>query len=95
MANEILSLIISNFISTFYGQDIQLKVLHFLKQNPSSIPFIRMGQIALFIKNAIFLELFSIIFGESTLMTQTLLIPLIQIRFPIKTENPLLDVYSL
>jgi hypothetical protein len=31
-------------------QDIQLKVLHFLKQNPSSIPFIRMGQIALFIK---------------------------------------------
>ena len=63
--------IISNFISTFYEQDIQLKVLHFLKQNPSSIPFIRMGQIALFIKNAIFLELFSVIFGESTLMTQT------------------------
>ena len=32
----------------FYGQDIQLDVLHFLNQTPSEIPFIRMGQIALF-----------------------------------------------
>ena len=43
-------LLFPTFLAPFYGQDIQLKVLHFLKQNPSSIPFIRMGQIALFIK---------------------------------------------
>ena len=43
-------LLFPTLLASFYGQDIQLKVLHFLKQNPSSIPFIRMGQIALFIK---------------------------------------------
>lgn len=43
-------LLFPTLLAPFYGQDIQLKVLHFLKQNPSSIPFIRMGQIALFIK---------------------------------------------
>ena len=32
----------------FYGQDIQLRVLHFLNQKPSDIPFIRMGQISLY-----------------------------------------------
>lgn len=34
--------------SPFYGQNIQLEVLNFLKQKPSDIPFIRMGQIAMF-----------------------------------------------
>lgn len=35
-------LLFPTLLAPFYGQDIQLKVLHFLKQNPSSIPFIRM-----------------------------------------------------
>ena len=48
-------------LAPFYGQDIQLKVLHFLKQNPSSIPFIRMGQIALFIKKC---NIPGIVFGH-------------------------------
>lgn len=34
----------------FYGQDIQLRVLHFLNQKPSDIPFIRMGQISLYVR---------------------------------------------
>lgn len=41
-------LLFPTLLAPFYGQDIQLKVLHFLKQNPSSIPFIRMGQ---YVKN--------------------------------------------
>ena len=45
MANEILSLIISNFISTFLRTGYPTESFAF-----SSIPFIRMGQIALFIK---------------------------------------------
>ena len=32
----------------FYGQDIQLRVLHFLNQKPSDIPLFRMGQISLY-----------------------------------------------
>ena len=35
--------------------------MHFLKQNPSSIPFIRMGQIALFIKKC---NIPGIVFGH-------------------------------
>ena len=45
----------------FYGQDIQLDVLHFLNQTPSEIPFIRMGQIALFSKKC---NLPGIVFGH-------------------------------
>lgn len=45
----------------FYGQDIQLDVLHFLNQTPSEIPFIRMGQIALFSKKC---NIPSIVFGH-------------------------------
>ena len=45
----------------FYGQDIQLDVLHFLNQTPSEIPFIRMGQIALFSKKC---NISGIVFGH-------------------------------
>ena len=45
----------------FYGQDIQLDVLHFLNQTPSEIPFIRMGQIALFSKKC---NIPGIVFGH-------------------------------
>ena len=45
----------------FYGQDIQLDVLHFLNQTPREIPFIRMGQIALFSKKC---NIPGIVFGH-------------------------------
>lgn len=45
----------------FYGQDIQLDVLHFLNQTPSEIPFIRMGQITLFSKKC---NIPGIVFGH-------------------------------
>ena len=45
----------------FYGQDIQLDVLHFLNQTQSEIPFIRMGQIALFSKKC---NIPGIVFGH-------------------------------
>ena len=45
----------------FYGLDIQLDVLHFLNQTPSEIPFIRMGQIALFSKKC---NIPGIVFGH-------------------------------
>lgn len=45
----------------FYGQDIQLQVLHFIKGSPSDIPFIRMGQIALFVKQC---HISSVVFGQ-------------------------------
>ena len=45
----------------FYVQDIQLDVLHFLNQTPSEIPFIRMGQIALFSKKC---NIPGIVFGH-------------------------------
>ena len=45
----------------FYGQDIQLDVLHFLNQTPSESPFIRMGQIALFSKKC---NIPGIVFGH-------------------------------
>ena len=45
----------------FYGQDIQLDVLHFLNQTPSEIPFIRMRQIALFSKKC---NIPGIVFGH-------------------------------
>lgn len=43
-------LLFPTLLAPFYGQDIQLKVLHFLNQKPSDIPFIRMEQIALFVQ---------------------------------------------
>ena len=45
----------------FYGQEIQMDVLHFLNQTPSEIPFIRMGQIALFSKKC---NIPGIVFGH-------------------------------
>lgn len=48
-------------LSTFYGQDIQLQVLHFIKETPSDIPFIRMGQIALFARQC---HISSAVFGQ-------------------------------
>ena len=44
----------------FYGQNNQLDVLQFLKQKPSDIPFIRMGQIALFAKQC---NVSTVVFG--------------------------------
>lgn len=37
-------------LPTFYSKDFQIKVVQFLRQEPSSIPFVRMGQISLFIR---------------------------------------------
>ncbi len=48
-------------LSPFYGQDIQLQVLHFIKETPSDIPFIRMGQIALFARQC---HISSAVFGQ-------------------------------
>lgn len=54
-------MIFPTIFAPFYGQDIQLKVLHFLKQTPSDIPFIRMGQIALFTKQC---NISTVVFGH-------------------------------
>jgi hypothetical protein len=54
-------LLFPTLLAPFYGQDIQLKVLHFLNQKPSDIPFIRMGQIALFIQKC---NIPGIVFGH-------------------------------
>lgn len=37
-------------LPVFYGKNIQIEVLHFLKENPSTVPFIRMGQISIFVR---------------------------------------------
>lgn len=37
-------------LPVFYGKNIQIEVLRFLKQDPSTIPFVRMGQISMFIR---------------------------------------------
>lgn len=39
-----------DLLPVFYGKDIQIDVLRLIKQNPSPVPFVRMGQIAMFIK---------------------------------------------
>ena len=54
-------MLFSILFAPFYGQDIQLDVLHFLNQTPSEIPFIRMGQIALFSKKC---NIPGIVFGH-------------------------------
>ena len=45
----------------FYGQDHQINILRFLNQNPSDIPFIRMGQIALYVKKC---KIPGVVFGH-------------------------------
>lgn len=37
-------------LPVFYGKNIQIEVLRFLKQEPSVVPFVRMGQIAIFVR---------------------------------------------
>ena len=54
-------LLFPTLLAPFYGQDIQLKVLHFLNQKPSDIPFIRMGQIALFVQKC---NISGVVFGH-------------------------------
>lgn len=55
-----------SIFAPFYGQDNQLQVLHFLKQKPNDIPFIRMGQIALFARQCnIPAVVFGHIYGEN------------------------------
>lgn len=39
-----------DLLPVFYAKDIQIDVLRFIHQEPSSVPFVRMGQIALYIK---------------------------------------------
>lgn len=53
-------------LPVFYGKDVQIAVLRFLKQQPSSIPFVRMGQIAMYIKECgISSPVFQRIYGET------------------------------
>ena len=37
-------------LPVFYGKNIQIEVLRFLKENPSVVPFVRMGQISIFVR---------------------------------------------
>lgn len=37
-------------LPVFYGKNIQVEVLRFLKENPSVVPFVRMGQISIFVR---------------------------------------------
>jgi len=37
-------------LPVFYGKNIQIEVLRFLKQEPSVVPFVRMGQISIFVR---------------------------------------------
>lgn len=50
-----------DILPVFYGKDIQIEVLQFLRQDPSVIPFVRMGQIALFVKKC---NISSPVFGQ-------------------------------
>lgn len=53
-------------LPVFYGKDIQIDVLRFIRQQPSAIPFVRMGQISLFIKECgISSPVFGKIYGET------------------------------
>ena len=40
-----------DLLPVFYAKDIQIDVLRFIRQEPSSVPFVRMGQIAIYIKS--------------------------------------------
>ena len=62
MENEILSnAFFQHYLHLFYGQDHQINILRFLNQNPSDIPFIRMGQIALYVKKC---KIPGVVFGH-------------------------------
>lgn len=37
-------------LPVFYGKNIQIEVLRFLKEEPSVVPFVRMGQISIFVR---------------------------------------------
>ena len=53
-------------LPVFYGKDIQIDVLRFIRQQPSAVPFVRMGQISLYIKNCgISSPIFGKIYGET------------------------------
>ena len=54
-------------LPVFYGKDIQIDVLRFIRQQPSAVPFVRMGQISLYIKNCgISSPIFGKIYGETS-----------------------------
>ena len=53
-------------LPVFYGKDIQIDILRFIRQQPSAIPFVRMGQISLYIKECgISSPVFGKIYGET------------------------------
>lgn len=53
-------------LPVFYGKDIQIDVLRFIRQQPSAVPFVRMGQISLYIKECgISSPVFGKIYGET------------------------------
>lgn len=55
-----------DLLPVFYGKDIQINVLRMIKQKPSPVPFVRMGQIAMFIKDCnVSGPVFGRIYGET------------------------------
>ena len=53
-------------LPVFYGKDIQIDVLRFIRRQPSTVPFVRMGQISLYIKECgISSPVFGKIYGET------------------------------
>lgn len=55
-----------DLLPVFYGKDIQIDVLRFIRQQPSAVPFVRMGQISLYIKECgISSPVFGKIYGET------------------------------
>lgn len=48
-------------LPVFYGKDIQIEVLRFLKEEPSVVPFVRMGQISIFVRKC---NISSPVFGK-------------------------------
>ena len=60
-------------LPVFYGKNIQIEVLRFLKQEPSLIPFVRMGQIAMFVRKC---GISSPVFAQITYDTYFALNPL-------------------
>jgi len=54
-----------DLLPVFYGKDIQIDVLRFIRQQASAVPFVRMGQISLYIKECgISSPVFGKIYGE-------------------------------
>ena len=60
-------------LPVFYGKNIQIEVLRFLKQEPSLVPFVRMGQIAMFVRKC---GISSPVFAQITYDTYFALNPL-------------------